>query len=266
MNSGFFGRSIILIDVQAMTALNPDFPTHPIRCCVADLGIVTIPEAERIMGRARDLRAAGQLPDLLLFMAHPPTVALGLRDRHEESPKDLLVKPQRLQNEGIQLTRSVRGGGITYHWPGQIVCYPVLSLRPEERDVRGYLWKLEQVAVETLAEFGVRLVRRRGRAAYIGLWLDDLKVVSMGVRISNWITGFGFAVNLEGNHAASSYIRPCGIEGAKLATVEEILGSAPARRDVIRELQAKFASIFNRSLESLPVELHHELMSPGCSE
>lgn len=224
---------------------------------------MTVPEAERIMSQARDLRASGQLPDLLLFMAHPPTVALGVRGRFEESPRDLLVSPGRLQDEKIELSRSVRGGGITYHWPGQIVCYPVLALLPQERDVRGYLWKLEQVAVETLAGFGVRLVRRRGRAAYIGLWLDDLKVVSMGVRISNWITAFGFAVNLEGEHAASSYIRPCGIEGARLATVEEILGAAPARGAVIETLKSRFASIFKRTLESLPPELHGELMSPA---
>jgi len=230
-------------------------------CYVADLGVTGIPDAENLMTAARELRLQGEIPDLLLFLAHPPTVAVGLRDRFTERPVDLLVEPERLEREGIALTRSVRGGGITYHWPGQVVCYPVLALAEGERDVSGYMWRLEQVGMDTLAQFGVSVSRRKGKAAYVGLWVDECKVISMGVRISKWVTSFGFAINLEGDHAPSSYVRPCGIEGASLATLEEILGHAPPRSRVMEAVKESFTSVFSRTVEPVPGDLLDKITS-----
>jgi lipoate-protein ligase B len=223
-----------------------------VKCLCRDLGILEVPVAEGIMSVAQGLRLQGESPDLLLFMAHPKTVALGLRDYSVDHPEDLLVSPLRLQQEKIALTRSIRGGGITYHWPGQVACYPVIQLRPSERDIPGYMNSLEQVAIETLKSFGVNATRRRGRAAYIGLWHEDRKVVSMGVRVSKWVTSFGFAINLEGNHGPSRYVRPCGLEGVTLVTLEEILGQAPPRACVIEAVKENFSSAFGRILEGLP--------------
>lgn len=204
------------------------------------------------MSEARTLRLQGRAPDLLLFLAHPKTVAVGLRDYSVDRPEDLLVSPRKLEEEGIALTRSVRGGGITYHWAGQIACYPVVKLRPSERDIPGYMHKLEQVAIEALKCFGVNVTRREGRAAYVGLWHEGAKVVSMGVRVSNWVTSFGFAINLEGDHAPSKYVRPCGLEGVELLTVEEILGKAPPRAWVIEAVKERFAAVFSRKLDAMP--------------
>ncbi len=206
------------------------------------------------MCEARALRSRGDSPDLLLFLAHPKTVALGMKDYYADQPKDLLVSPLKLEREGIALTRSIRGGGITYHWPGQLVCYPVFKLSPGERDIPGFMNKLEQVAIEALGCFGVSVNRRKGRAAYIGLWHNGTKVVSMGVRVSNWVTSFGFAINLEGNHAPSNYVRPCGLEGVKLRTVEELLGKAPPRAEAIEAVKESFASVFGRTFCQMPHE------------
>lgn len=226
-------------------------------CVHADLGVVPVPVIEDLMSEALELRARDKMPDLLLFMAHPPTVALGLRDRSTETPADLLVSPEQLAREGIALTRSIRGGGITYHWPGQVVCYPVLALGPEERDVTTYMFKLEQVGIQTLRSFGVEADRSRESSAHVGLWVGKNKILSTGVRIRNWITSFGFALNLEGDHSRSRYVRPCGIEGACLSTVEELLGSAPPRERVVEEIRTNFASIFDRTLA--PIESAHGL-------
>lgn len=223
-------------------------------CVCGDLGIVEVPVAEAIMSGVRDLRKDEDSPDLLLFLAHPRTVALGMRDYYVAHPKDLLVSPVQLEREGIALTRSVRGGGITYHWPGQVACYPVVKLNPWERDIPAYMNKLERVAIEALSHFGVNVTRREGRAAYIGLWHDGAKVVSMGVRVSNWVTSFGFVINLEGDHAPSSYVRPCGLEGVKLLTVEEILGKVPPRAQVIEAVKKSFATVLNRTPYSMPSE------------
>ena len=228
-------------------------------CFCGDLGIVDVPTAEAMMSVARTLRLQGDAPDLLLLLSHPRTVALGMRDYYSDHPKDLLVCPTILEREGIALTRSVRGGGITYHWPGQVACYPVIKLGPWERDIPAYMNRLEQVAIEALGCFGVNVTRREGRAAYIGLWHDGAKVVSMGVRVSNWVTSFGFAINLEGNHSPSKYVRPCGLEGVKLVTVEEILGTALPRAEVIEKVKECFTSIFERTLCGMSAEFFGSL-------
>jgi lipoate-protein ligase B len=220
-------------------------------CLCTDLGVIEVPEAERLMSAWQSFRVAREAPDLLLILAHPKTVAVGLRDRRASTPKDLLVSPKQLEEEGIALTRSIRGGGITYHWPGQVVCYPVLALHPRERDVPAYMSKLEQVGIEALSCFGLEANRRRETAAHVGLWLDGKKIVSMGVRVSGWVTSFGFALNLEGDHRPSCYVRPCGLEGVKLTTLEEALGNAPPRQWVIEALTASFVRVFGRNVKRI---------------
>lgn len=223
-------------------------------CLCTDLGVIDVSEAERLMSAWQSFRVARETPDLLLFLAHPKTVAVGLRDRRVSTPKDLLVSPKQLEEEGISLTRSIRGGGITYHWPGQVVCYPVLALHPRERDVPAYMSKLEQVGIETLSCFGLEANRRRETAAHVGLWLDGKKIVSMGVRVSSWVTSFGFALNLEGDHRPSCYVRPCGLEGVKLTTLEEALGNAPPRPWVIEALTASFVKVFGRNVKRIQAD------------
>lgn len=230
-------------------------------CWSGDMGLVPVPTAERLMCHAAELRADGAIEDLVLFMAHPRTVALGLRDRNESHPRDLLVSPLRLQEEGIALVRSIRGGGITYHWPGQVVCYPIVKLEPGERDVPAYMGKLEEVCIQTLGAFGVRVERRRDTPAHIGLWWNGRKVVSMGIRISRWVTSFGFVINYGGDHRESAYVRPCGIEGARLATLEEILGTAPPRQEVAAVLTDTFSKVFSRSMEPVPDSWMERLLS-----
>jgi lipoate-protein ligase B len=86
----------------------------------------------------------------------------------------------------------------------------------------------------------------------VGLWLDGRKIVSMGVRVSNWITSYGFALNLEGDHSPSRYVRPCGLEGVKLTTVQESLGHAPPRQRLMDAICESFAAVFGRSTQKMP--------------
>jgi lipoate-protein ligase B len=223
------------------------------------MGVIAIPEVESFMTKARSLLLRGEIPELLLFMAHPKTVAVGLKDLRTERPEDLLVPPSRLEKESIALTRSVRGGGITYHWPGQLVCYPIISLRRKERNVPEFMWKLEQVGIETLRRFGIEALRSRADTAHVGLWHRGRKVVSMGVRISGRVTSFGFAINLEGDYAPARYIRPCGIEDARLVTVEDILGHAPSRSMVLDAVKESFSFVFSRVPEKAPQTLLAEI-------
>jgi lipoate-protein ligase B len=223
---------------------------EPSVCTILNIGTAEVDYTERLMNDMRDLRARAEISDALLILSHPPTVSLGLKDKNTESPKDLLIEPSQLAAENIRLARSVRGGGITYHWPGQVVCYPVILLEKNERDIPQYMRKLEQVGIDVLESFGIRAERRRETAAYIGLWVDGLKIMSMGVRISNWVTSFGLALNLEGDFGPSRYIRPCGIEGAKLTTIEKVLGYAPERTEVIGRITDAFSRNFEKTTTS----------------
>jgi lipoate-protein ligase B len=230
-------------------------------CLVANLGITGVEDADGFMSAARRLRFAGELPDLLLFLSHPGTVAVGLRDRRTEQPKDLLVPVRRLEEEGIALARSVRGGGITYHWPGQVVCYPILLLGPGERNIPLYMHGLEEIGIRTLRSFGVKAARSRESAAHVGLWHDRCKVASMGVRVSRWVTSFGFAINHEGDHEPSAYVRPCGLEGVRLTTMEEILGHAPPRDRVVDAIIENFAEVLRRRVDGMPADTLREIES-----
>jgi lipoate-protein ligase B len=231
-------------------------------CLFAEFGTVGVPKAEAIMSASADLRLSEEIPDLIFFLAHPRTVALGLRDGHARHPKDLLVGPERLAVEGIALTRSVRGGGITYHWPGQVVCYPVLALRPQERDIRAYMARLEEVGIRTLERFGIHARRRRDAAAYLGLWVDTGKIASMGVRVGRWVTSFGFVINSRGEHPESRYVRPCGLEGVELVTVEEILGEAPPRQVMVEAIKESFSAVFGRILKPMPESVMSKICGP----
>jgi lipoate-protein ligase B len=230
--------------------MNPRGP-----CLFVDLGVVGVPDLEKLMIGAAELRSQGRITNLLLLAAHPRTVALGLRDRTRSQPKDLLVSASRLQEEGIALTRSVRGGGVTYHWPGQVVCYPVMLLGPRERDIPGFMHKLEEVGIRTLEGFGLHVTRKRDSSAHVGLWMGNRKLVSMGIRIAKWVTSFGFVINVDGNHRESAYVRPCGLEGVVLATMEEMLGHAPPRSHVIETVKESFALVFQQAMEPMPADV-----------
>jgi lipoate-protein ligase B len=225
------------------------------KCVFVDLGLLGLPQAEALMVATGEMVAARTVPEIVFFLAHPPTVALGLKERSPAAPKDLLVSPERLAQEGIALVRSVRGGGITYHWPGQVVCYPVLRLRPIERDISAHMTRLEEVGIGTLKRFGLTATRRRDSAAHIGLWVDEEKIVSMGIRVSRWITSFGFAVNLNGDFSPSRYVRPCGLDGVRLTSIERLLGNAPPRERIMEMVIEGFANVFHRTFEPVPKDL-----------
>ena len=170
-----------------------------------------------------------------------------------------------------------------------------MELKPGERNVPAYMEKLEEVGIRTLRAFGVPVTRRRDSAAHLGLWwnghiLDEkgdgrrgrhtdkdlqrpseqfskessdtlYKIASMGVRFSSWVTSFGFAVNVDGDLSPSRYIRPCGLEGVSLISLEQVLGKAPPREKVIDVVTENLSSVFGLSLEKMPDELFTAIRS-----
>jgi lipoyl(octanoyl) transferase len=184
-------------------------------------------------------RQRGLIPDQFLLLEHPHTITLG-RNGHREN---LLASDEALRSGGIAFYPTDRGGDITYHGPGQMVGYPIMDLRAWKRDVVAYVRALEQVLIDTLADFGIRAARI---ARLTGVWVEDRKIAAIGVHISRWVTSHGFALNVTTDLRYFQYIVPCGLN--KPVTSMAQLGCAAPREDIIGRLAAHFGRIFERQM------------------
>ena len=167
-------------------------------------------------------RIAGKTGDTLVFTEHEPVYTLGLR---AGAAAHLLWDDAERARRGIGLEQTGRGGDITYHGPGQIVGYPIVSLA-QSRDLHAYLRFLEQVLIDALAELGLAGSRREGLT---GIWIGPRKIAAIGVAARRWITYHGFALNLDPDLTPFSGIVPCGIPSAQgtVTSVAAELGRSP---------------------------------------
>ena len=188
-------------------------------------------------------RQAGEIPDTLLLLEHPPTITLGRAS--EEA--DLLTSESELLARGYAVERVDRGGEITYHGPGQLVGYPILDLRDHGQDLHRYLRDLEEVIIQTLHVYGVMGTRVAGRT---GVWVDDKKIAAIGLKVSRWVSLHGFALNITTD--LTPFRRdmvPCGISDRDVTSLLELLpDSCPARADVETVLVKEFAKIFQMEI------------------
>jgi lipoyl(octanoyl) transferase len=204
-----------------------------------DLGQVPYAEAFQWQRLLVERRKRGEIPDQLLILEHPHVITIGRNGR----PEHLLAAPAVLERAGIELHHTDRGGGLTYHGPGQIVGYPILDLREWKRDVGAYLRALEQVLIAALGEFGVA---GAGQAGETGVWTAAGKIAAIGVHISRWVTSHGFALNLDTDLSYFRYIVPCGL--TKPVTSLRALGCQASRGQVVAAVARAFGAVFGREM------------------
>lgn len=184
-------------------------------------------------------RREERIPDTLLLLEHvPPVITLGRATRREH----LLVTPEQLQNLGIQLVETDRGGDITYHGPGQLVGYPLLDLRVHGRDVHLYLRRVEETLISALSHFGIEAHRQEGLT---GVWVGEQKVAAIGIKVSHWITMHGFALNVCPDLSHFDLIVPCGIHDKRVTSLQCLLGFEVTPYEVIPAVVSAFAQVFN---------------------
>jgi len=159
-------------------------------------------------------RIASTIGDTLVFTEHEAVFTIGMRSGSESN---LVWNDQQLASEGVEVVKTNRGGDITYHGPGQIVGYPIISLAPRQ-DLHAYLRFLEQVMINAVGCIGLAAARREGKT---GIWLGKRKVAAIGVAVKRWVTYHGFALNVNSNLAHFGGIVPCGI-GAQEGTVTSL--------------------------------------------
>ena len=157
------------------------------------------------------------IPRALIF-AHPyPVITLGRQAKED----NILISPGQMRERGINCYRITRGGDVTYHGPGQLLCYPLVHLAFFKRDIHFFLRYLEQLIIAVLGQYGIRAYQRNGLT---GVWVNDQKIASIGIAVRRWISYYGFALNVKKDDLANfSLIRPCGMN-IMITSMESVLG------------------------------------------
>lgn len=200
---------------------------------------------DEVLALQRCLVAARQqerVPDVLLFVEHPPTYTLGRSSR----PEHLLTDVSTLERLGAAVIETDRGGGITFHGPGQLVGYPILDLSSWKRDVHEYLRTIEALLIDAVGELGIQAHREEGLT---GVWHPSGKLAAIGVRVSRWVTSHGFALNVATDLEYYKHIVPCGIFGRAASSMENVLKTPVALGPVTDCVSRSFARAFDRDVQ-----------------
>ncbi len=211
----------------------------PRPCDATFLGRISYDEGLQLQERAVAERAAGEAPDRLFLLEHPHVYTLGRgADRG-----NVLVSEDELATAGATLVATGRGGDVTYHGPGQLVGYPIISLKPDRCDVHAYVRDLEEVLIRSLSDFGVASERIPGLT---GVWVGNAKVAAIGVRIARWVTSHGFALNVSTDMDRFAAIVPCGITDKRVASLDRLIGLTVPLETVAESVASHFGEVFDR--------------------
>ncbi|HUW59620.1 MAG TPA: lipoyl(octanoyl) transferase LipB [Candidatus Bathyarchaeia archaeon] len=217
-------------------------------------GFVPYVEGLRIQQARRDAVERGEAPETLFLLEHAPVITLG----RKWQPKNLLRTRAEYAAMGIDLCETDRGGDVTCHGPGQMVAYPILNLNavasravgsrsratvPRRKpSIPWYLRALEEVLIRQLALYGLRASRCKNLT---GVWVGDAKIAAIGVRIHNWTTSHGIALNVSPDMAHFRLIIPCGIADKPVTSLHALLGKGtPSMTAVMDDFERAFQEIF----------------------
>jgi len=228
---------------------------------VVECGLVPYGEAFEHQRRLVEARQAGEVPDLLLLLEHPPTYTRGRRSGAEELPMGV----EWYEAQGIEVCETDRGGRVTYHGPGQLVAYPIVSLKPYGDDVHEHVRRLERVAISALAAHGVEADtldgltgvwtkgapppggrRDENRSISAGIGPSAEKIGSIGVHVSRGVTSHGLAVNVANDLQPFEWVVPCGIEGCRVTSLSRELGAEQDLGAFASTVAARFGEVFER--------------------
>ena len=212
-----------------------------------DWGRLDYGEALERQKRLVERRIAGECPDHLIFVEHPPTVTLG----RSGSPTDLCASEDDLARRGVALFRVERGGLATYHGPGQLVAYPVVKLA--SRDLHDYLQRLLDTAARVLQSYGLSPQYRQGRP---GLWVGEAKIASVGIAVRKWVTYHGIALNADMDLDGFRRIVVCGRADEAVTSMARELATPVELSRVKERFSRSFREVFGYGSEAPPPRRH----------
>jgi len=199
-------------------------------------------------------RRDGTIPDIVIFLEHHPCFTVGRHGGFDH----ILVSNQFLEGQGIRIYETDRGGDITYHGPGQLVCYPILDLNDYGRDVHLYAHRMEDTLIRTLKTFGISAGRQK---EYPGVWVESAKIAAEGIGVQRWVTMHGVALNVCPDLNHFSLIIPCGISTLGVTSMEKILDKKVDMVLVRREMRRQIGQVFDLVLEDIDLQKVKEMVT-----
>lgn len=213
---------------------------------IRDCGLADYREVLQLQHDLREKRVLCQIPDTVLIAEHLPVITLGAR----EGANKLLVKRSELTLKGIEVVDIRRGGGATAHNPGQVVFYPIVSLKDLGIGINEYIRELEAIGLELLEQLGIRCQRRKGLP---GLWVEKRKIASIGVRVSKSVTYHGMAINIQNDLSIFDNLVPCGLNGVKMTSVLKETGRQHSMSEIKQKLGQLLTEHFSVSNQPPPI-------------
>jgi len=195
-----------------------------------DLGLSDYKEAYGIQREVVDKVAKGVFENTLIITEHKSVITIGRTGSEKHVFK----------TEGIEVLNIDRGGDVTCHCPGQLVAYPIFKLENEAKDIHNFLRFLEEVGINFLSKYGVSSETVPGLR---GIWVKGAKIGSIGIGVKKWVTYHGMAININADLTPFSFIKPCGIEGVKITSLEVLLKERLDIEDAKRKFRESFEEI-----------------------
>jgi lipoate-protein ligase B len=212
---------------------------------VYQLGLMEYSTAYELQKTFHGRRLRGEAPDALLLLEHTPTFTIGKSGRVD----NILASRDTLKALGISLFLIERGGDATYHGPGQIVGYPIIDLRNRGKDIRRFVYDLEEVLVRTLRDFSVEGKRD---PTHPGVWVNHEEVAAIGLSVRKWVSMHGFALNVNTRMEHFSLINPCGFTDRKAVSISQLLSREVPLEQVTERLLLHFSSVFETRVVITP--------------
>ena len=197
---------------------------------VKDLGLCDYNEALLSQENTRSQLIKNSGKNTLFLLEHNHTYTLGKNGN-----------PNNILNKNCELFQTDRGGDVTYHGPGQLVGYPIINLKTMGLGIRSYVSNIEQLLIDVLYDYGINASIKKGLT---GVWIDDRKIASIGIRVSQWITTHGFALNVNTDMNYFSNIISCGIDNVSMTSMEKELNKKISISDVKQSTINHFNDIF----------------------
>lgn len=218
---------------------------------IIDCGQLAYSKALDLQNKLAAAIFAGEHPETVLLLEHPPVYTIGRGGN-----------PANILDPSVRVERVSRGGDVTWHGPGQVVCYPLIDLRKRGRDLHRWVRFLETLLLELIEAFGIQGYCRHGEP---GVWAAGGKIGFIGVGVRRWISMHGCSLNVHPDLTAFNRINPCGYVDAPITSLTAECHLAPTIHKVIHWLQTHFAALLNQWLPVTPNGCSYLIHQRGCT-
>jgi len=203
------------------------------------LGRISFEQARELQELWVKQCSGGAINEMVLLCEHPPILSLGKRSK----PEEMGLSRQDWEIRGVEVVNADRGGAVTYHGPGQLVVYPVMSLRARRIGVKAFV----ETGLQAIAEV-VRLQGIDARVTLdpVGIWVGDAKIAAAGLRFQRGVSNHGFALNVSCDLEPFSLFTPCGEDGIKTTPIAEQI---PAKKVRVEDVAVEVSRAFERHFQ-----------------